>query len=229
MKKLFIFKMLFINFNVNAAPQNEIQTSFFQHGNNQIAEDLSVSGNNNFNLTNDVQNKCGSCKEDGRTLLDDLGFDPVKSSIIKKLTSMNKSNDLNEKERPIDGSDNFYVFVSWSMPLSSLKMLAKEVDAQKAVLVFRGLKEDSFIKTASHFKELGEGAIIDPLLFRENNINVVPIFIRSTKDHSVQLKGNVTLSFAKEKLAEALLIEQKKNKKSQSNTSSTLDAHGIKK
>lgn len=219
--------MLFVNF--NAAPQNEIQTSFFQDGNNQISEDLSVSGNKNFNLISDVQNKCGSCKEDNRTLLDDLGFDPVKSSIIKKLTSMNKSRDLNEKERPIDGSDNFYVFVSWSMPLSSLKMLAQEADAQKAILVFRGLKEDSFIKTASHFKELGEGAIIDPLLFRENNINIVPTFIRSKNDHLVQLKGNVTLVFAKQKLEEALLIEQKKNKKSQSNTSSTLDAHGIKK
>ena len=221
--------MLFINFNVNAAPQNEIRTSFFQHENNQIAEDLSVSANNNFNLISDVQNKCGSCKEDGRTLLDDLGFDPVKSSIIKKLTSMNKSKDLDKKERRIDGSDNFYVFVSWSMPLSSLKMLAQEADAQKAILVFRGLKEDSFIKTASHFKELGEGAIIDPLLFRENNINIVPTFIRSTKDHLVQLKGNVTLSFAKQKLEEALLIEQEKNKQIKLNTSSTLYSHGIKK
>lgn len=221
--------MVLINFNVNAVPQNEIQTSFFQHENNQIVEDLSVSGNNNFNLISDVQNKCGSCKEDDRTLLDDLGFDPVKSSIIKKLTSMNKSNELNKKEIPIDGSDNLYVFVSWSMPLSSLKMLAQEADAQKAVLVFRGLKEDSFIKTASHFKELGEGAIIDPLLFRENNINIVPTFIRSTKDHLVQLKGNVTLVFAKQKLEEALLIEQEKNKQIKLNTSSTLYSHGIKK
>lgn len=226
MKKLFIFKMLLINFNVNAAPQNEIQTSFLQHGNNQIVEDLRVSGNNNFNLTSDVQNKCGSCKEDDRTLLDDLGFDPVKSSIIKKLTSMNK---LNEKERPINGSDNLYVFVSWSMPFASLKMLAQEADEEKAILVFRGLKEDSFIKTASHFKELGEGAIIDPLLFRENNINVVPTFIKNTKDYSVQLKGNVTLSFAKQKLEEELLVEQEKKKQIKLNTLSTLDYHGVKK
>ena len=226
MKKLFVLIIVLINFNVSAKSKNKIQTPFFQHENQYVGDRLSFSGQNNLNFTNDMKNQCGSCKEEDRTLLDDFGFDPVKSSIIKKLTSMNK---LNEKERPINGSDNLYVFVSWSMSFASLKMLAQEADEQKAILVFRGLKEDSFTKTASHFKELGEGAIIDPLLFRENNINVVPTFIKNTKNYSVQLKGNVTLSFAKQKLEEELLVEQEKKKQIKLNTLSTLDYHGVKK
>ena len=210
--------MLFINFNVNAASQDEIQTSFIRHKNHYVSDDL--------HFTNDITNECGSCKEKNRTLIDDFGFDPVKSSIVQKITSMKRSNELNERKKTVDQSENFYVFVSWSMPFLSLKMLAQEACTQKAILVFRGLKEDSFIKTASHFKELGEGAIIDPLLFREHNINSVPIFVKSSKNFSIMLKGNVTLSFAMQKLEEKFLIEQKKIK---SNTFLKDESHGVKK
>jgi type-F conjugative transfer system pilin assembly protein TrbC len=226
MKKLFIFGMLIINFNVNATSQDEIQTSSLRHKNNFFGNDLSFSIKNNLNLINDIKNQCTSCKEEAGTLLDDFGVDPVKSSIIQKITSMNRSNKLNEKEKIVYGPNNFYVFVSWSMPLSSLKMLAQEAGNQKAILVFRGLKEDSFIKTAGQFKELGEGAIIDPLLFRENNISSVPTFVKSAKNCSVSLKGNVTLSFANKKLEEKLLIEQKKIK---SNTFLKDESQGVKK
>lgn len=218
MKKLFILSALIINFNLNAASQDEVQTSFFKHKNHYFSDDL--------HFINDTINQCGSCKEENRTFLDDFGFDSVKSSIVQKITSMNKSDELNKREKTVDQSENLYVFVSWSMPLSSLKKLAQEACTQKAILVFRGLKEDSFIKTASHFKELGEGSIIDPLLFREHNINSVPTFVKSSKNCSVTLKGNVTLSFAKQKLEEKFLIEQKKIK---SNAFLKDESHGVKK
>ena len=102
--------------------------------------------------------------------------------------------------------DRIYVFISLSMPKESLVQLMKEAPRHNAVIVMRGLKEDSFLKTAQALKEGGElsgGVEIHPDLFERFQITAVPVFVRVQSDQEVhRLAGNVTLSFAVQKLKE---------------------------
>lgn len=104
------------------------------------------------------------------------------------------------------------VFVSFSMPTVSFKNLAEEAaqgiihkkDQSPTRLVMRGLVENSFKETAKKIKELTVGIDIDPKAFEEYGITRVPTFIlvREGKEIS-RLSGNVSLSYAREKLQEA--------------------------
>lgn len=74
--------------------------------------------------------------------------------------------------------------------------------------MFRGLVNDGFKDTGKAFQELGEEALIDPLLFRTYGVTAVPAFIlRQAGDNSQasmsetpiifdQISGNVTLDYA---------------------------------
>lgn len=102
------------------------------------------------------------------------------------------------------------VFVSFSMPKASLTALSKDVEKYGAVLVMRGLKGDSFKDTQAAFQSLGEeersGIEINPDLFETYQIQQVPVFVRvkATPEGDLQeigrLSGNVSLSFAAQKL-----------------------------
>ena len=92
--------------------------------------------------------------------------------------------------------DQLLVFVSFSMPEVSLKSLAKDAEKYNAVLVMRGLYEDSFVKTANKLKDLGIGVDINPELFETHKVTAVPTFVVLKSDQSLWcLKGNVTLDF----------------------------------
>jgi type-F conjugative transfer system pilin assembly protein TrbC len=102
-----------------------------------------------------------------------------------------------------EGSDSkLYIFVSFSMPKKSLKALAVEAKKHKAVLVIRGLIENSFLETATFLKDLGESVVLDPLLFREYNVVVVPTFIEAYQAGYRKISGNITLVYALEKFKE---------------------------
>lgn len=89
------------------------------------------------------------------------------------------------------------VFVSFSMPETSLKSLAQEAQNHRAILVMRGLYQDSFVKTASKLHELGIAVDIHPELFEFHHITSVPTFVRLEDGEAIySLKGNVTLGFA---------------------------------
>ncbi len=105
------------------------------------------------------------------------------------------SGEREEKKYP-----DLLVFVSFSMPLESLKELSKQVHKKGGKLVFRGLYEGSFKKMAEKVKELSGDVLIDPTLFREHHITRVPVFFYKT--HT--LSGNVSLSYALEKIEAAL-------------------------
>lgn len=94
------------------------------------------------------------------------------------------------------------VFVSFSMPEASLKSLAQaakksaSVQGQNAVLVIRGLYQDSFVQTASKFQELGIAVDIHPELFETHHVTSVPTFVELKDGQPIHtLKGNVTLDF----------------------------------
>ena len=112
------------------------------------------------------------------------------------------------------------VFVSFSMPKASLKALAKEAAKHNAVLVMRGLKDDSFKTTQQAFLELAseddkekldsftkaedmQGFEVNPEQFKTYQIKKVPTFIL-VKDQAevARLSGNVSLEYAAKKLKE---------------------------
>ena len=99
------------------------------------------------------------------------------------------------------------VFVSFSMPESSLKSLGEEAmrDSQtlfRPILVMRGLYRDSFVKTAEKLKDLGVSVDINPELFETHHITTVPTFVLLKDGKPLhRLKGNVTLAFARETFA----------------------------
>lgn len=100
-----------------------------------------------------------------------------------------------------DNTAQILVFVSFSMPELSLKSLFQEAHQHNAVLVMRGLYQDSFVRTVQKLQELGVTIDINPELFEAHNITSVPTFIVLKNSHSAHmLRGNVTLEFATQKL-----------------------------
>lgn len=95
------------------------------------------------------------------------------------------------------------VFVSFSMPKASLKELSRQAKKYNAVLVMRGLYQDSFVKTAQKLEELDIDVDIDPDVFEKYHITKVPTFIQIQAGSPIRrLSGNVTLPFCAEKFGE---------------------------
>jgi type-F conjugative transfer system pilin assembly protein TrbC len=99
--------------------------------------------------------------------------------------------------------EKILVFISFSMPLQSLKSLTDEGSKHNATFVLRGLKENSFKKTMSFMKDhqLASNIDINPPLFTRYTITKVPAFILLKDEKEIaRLFGNVSLSFAVSKL-----------------------------
>jgi type-F conjugative transfer system pilin assembly protein TrbC len=94
---------------------------------------------------------------------------------------------------------NLYIFVSFSIPKETLKALAHEAEKQKGILVIRGLIDNSFVKTAKVLQEIGVGVILDPTLFKEYDVKVVPTFMQKHKNVYQRIAGNISLAYALEK------------------------------
>jgi conjugal transfer pilus assembly protein TrbC len=93
-------------------------------------------------------------------------------------------------------SGQILVFISFSMPEVSLKALSQESQKHSAILVMRGLYQDSFVKTALKLQELDIAVDIHPELFETQHITSVPTFVRLENGEPIHsLKGNVTLGF----------------------------------
>jgi len=133
---------------------------------------------------------------------------PIKERVSIKGCSAHQNLSCSQKQvlqptqKPYDSS--FYIFVSFSMPKETLKSLAIEAKRHNAFLVIRGLIENSFAKTATFLKELGEGVTLDPTLFKEYNIQVAPTFVRKHGEEYLKITGNVSLAYALSKLKEGV-------------------------
>jgi len=95
------------------------------------------------------------------------------------------------------------IFVSLSMPKTTLKALYEEAQTHRAVLVLRGLKDNSFKKTTENLQQLGIALQIDPLLFKKYQIKTVPTFVWVTETETHTLVGNVSLGYALSQFKEA--------------------------
>lgn len=107
-----------------------------------------------------------------------------------------------------------YIFVSSSLPKESLKSLLLEAQKIGATLVFRGLINNSFKDTQKYFSEIlvsslsiddtsvqdsSVKVIIDPNLFEEYDVKVVPTFIMKEDKSGNKydsLRGHISLEEA---------------------------------
>lgn len=152
---------------------------------------------NKYPITNIFENqssqKCCPSQSLNGTAYDNKG---CKKSVDSHLKQQNQATQV-------------LVFVSFSMPESCLKSLFQEASKHNAVLVMRGLVDDSFVKTAQKLQNLGITVDINPELFVTHNISTVPTFILIKDDHPVySLKGNVSLEFATQKLKDQTVESQ---------------------
>jgi len=118
-------------------------------------------------------------------------------------------------------SDDLVVFVSLSMPVASLQALARQSSQYGAVMVFRGLKDNSLKATMLAMKSIivNESKVnmqVNPVVFTKLNITTVPTFAvikgKSVSEGDSQacapasafmaISGDVPLAYALEKLAE---------------------------
>lgn len=92
-----------------------------------------------------------------------------------------------------------YIFVSFSMPDTALKDYYLETQKVGAILVMRGLKDNSFINTKDKAMQLGISFNVDPNLFEQYQIKQVPVIIIDDGQGQVKkLTGHVPCSKALE-------------------------------
>jgi conjugal transfer pilus assembly protein TrbC len=104
-----------------------------------------------------------------------------------------------------------YIFVSSSMPTSSLIDLSKAGKKANVSLELRGLVNDSFKDTATFIneivKETSWGMSVNPDNFNRFEVSHVPCFVLAdiNRDGTIQsfdkVSGNVTLDYALEQIA----------------------------
>lgn len=113
-------------------------------------------------------------------------------------------------------SARLYVFVSFSMPPASLRLLVTQAAAVGVPLVLRGMTDESLSATARRTAELirmapGSSVEIDPAPFRRFGITRVPAYLIATPAPACQnactpenagdiIVGDVALDYALERL-----------------------------
>ncbi len=128
-----------------------------------------------------------------------LQCDSLQSPLFSELITKNTVQHENINQQ------NLYIFVSLSMPQNSLLSLLQEARAFNGVLVFRGLKENSYRKTAQFLqpiiKQAGVGVIIDPELFKKYDIKVTPTITLAAQSSFDKIAGNISLQYGLEQIA----------------------------
>lgn len=114
------------------------------------------------------------------------------------------------------GKNDLLVFVSLSMPEGSLMRLAQQAERAGAVLVLRGLKNNSFKETAEEIRKYEQKTKatwqINPPAFTKFSVKSVPAFVLAKADQALSpgadgcadpgayaaVSGDVSLDFALE-------------------------------
>lgn len=90
----------------------------------------------------------------------------------------------------------FYIFVSFSLPDTTLKSLYRDTKRTGGKLVLRGLYQNSFKKTVVKLRELEIEIVIDPLIFRKYQITAVPTFLLLKEESAFQIRGHISVIYA---------------------------------
>lgn len=129
-------------------------------------------------------------------------------SLVKVLA--NHSYDAIHQNETINAPGHILIFVSFSMPVTSLKAYLRDAKKVHATVFIRGLVHDSFKATFLAMKNLIDdnnkrGVLLDPVLFRQLHITRVPTIVVVPNDIDIkqasvnnvdQLQGDVTLAYA---------------------------------
>lgn len=86
-----------------------------------------------------------------------------------------------------------YVFVSFSLNDEALKTYYMTAEKTGAVLVMRGLIDDSFMATKAKLEELKIEYIIDPELFVKYNVTKVPTIVQDNGEVVKKVTGHIPL------------------------------------
>ena len=97
---------------------------------------------------------------------------------------------------PIQQPQALFIFVSLSMGDAALKSLYQEAQDYGAVLVLRGLEDNSFKKTAETLQRLAIHVQIDPELFERYQVQRVPTFVYLRRQKVHILAGHTSLHYA---------------------------------
>jgi type-F conjugative transfer system pilin assembly protein TrbC len=111
---------------------------------------------------------------------------------------------MSKEQAPIAQNRNMQfqplVFVSSSMPKTSLQQLALEAKAKGARLIIRGMVNNSMKDTVLLVKEINHPLDIDPKLFKKYRVTQVPTFVIPHEDQGNNewhvIRGNISLGFA---------------------------------
>jgi type-F conjugative transfer system pilin assembly protein TrbC len=106
---------------------------------------------------------------------------------------------LKKGKQPENKDTDLYIFISFSLCKETLKALALEAQKHQGILVIRGLIGNSFVKTAKFLQEIDVGVVLDPTLFKEYDVKVVPTFVQKHKNVYQRIGGNISLAYALEK------------------------------
>ena len=110
---------------------------------------------------------------------------------------------------------DFFIFTSFSMGEKNIEHLIKSAIKYNGIVVMRGFKEGSIIKTTTallkFIEKIWGGVIIDPALFKEYKISKVPSYVlarvcddgitATCKQEYDVLVGNVSPRYASEKFS----------------------------
>lgn len=115
-----------------------------------------------------------------------------------KIEQQQKSPQFIDQKTP-----NAIIFISFSMPDLALKQLITEGKQYHIPVVIRGLYKNSFLETTHEILELVQeknqgGIAINPLWFREFNIQQVPAFVVKHGSDFDVIYGNISLKQALE-------------------------------
>ncbi len=165
----------------------------------------------------------GTPSVSGLPQLPDLSHDQLEQARqdIKRLL---EQTDSGVTPTPHQDGPHLYLFVSFSMPQTTLRRLLQQADTLPVSLVLRGLVDGDMNKTRIRIGELygtedsvanKAGLIIDPTLYERFDIAVVPTFVLTHEalksctttgcdagDH-VRLSGDVPLRYALETMVKA--------------------------
>ena len=182
-------------------------------------------------LTHNMEKVSRSCQSEARTIVEKAtkaSKEPQSCALAQELATEGreigrknlKGKDSKSLEVKLQKTrDSRYpqllVFVSFSMPMATLKALAQDVNRVGGKLVLRGLVKGSlpagsFSETLIKLQELQEKLLIDPTLFEAYQVERIPTFVlREQPTESAEenitydvLRGNVSLGFALEQFAE---------------------------
>ena len=152
-------------------------------------------------LTKDIEKKVKDVERVEDTAVHDIIPSHEKSCVAQEIVA---NFDSAMKELP-NQSDNpaqsdFYIFISSSMPDAMIKQLLIEAKRYNGILVLQGLIQNSMKHTVSYLSRFvqndGDGIVIDPTLFKQFDIKIVPSFVLSDgKAHDI-IKGVMTPYYA---------------------------------